>query len=350
MDDQTQPNKRVVQVSLLWLLLGAGVMVLLGMGGGVLVNLVWSPTVMPLTDGQELITTTVQEVTISPNKAAKEIVEKADKSIVSIIDVTNKSVIANGVVVTNDGLIVTSASLPKTDLTAIDYLGMEAPLSRVGEDELYGLTYLKFKEGVVGPLDVRKDSLTAGSELLVLSRARLTSLPQVDKWQLKEWVLPPEISPQGIQRVWRGTALGDPTATSSALVDDDGRLAGLIMNGPAGLAITADDVLISLQRLAQGQRETDPLRDFGVTLHYGLETGGTTGRKFVAQVTGVEADTPAALAGLKTQDVITEINGHQLSWDRSVVGLMAEQPIRSLTVNRGNREESLELSVSPKPQ
>jgi S1-C subfamily serine protease len=352
MNDQTEANKSVVRVSLLWLLLGAALMVLLGMGGGVLVNLIWSPTVLPLTEGQELITTTVQEVTISPNKAVAEIVDKADKSIVGItvIDATNKTLLANGVVVTNDGLVVTSASLPKVDLTAIDYLGMEAPLSVVGSDELYGLTYLKFEEGVVGPLDVRKEGVSAGSELLLLGRAKLTFLPQVEKWGLKEWILPPEISPRGMQRIWRGTMLNDPTLTSGALIDDEGRLAGLLMNGPAGLAISAEDLLISMQRLSQGKREIDPLRDLGIKLHFNLQTSSTDGRQFTPQITSVEEDTPAALAGLKVQDVIVGINGNKLSWDKSLVSQIMEQPVREVTVKRSNRAEDIVLTINAKPQ
>lgn len=351
MDNQSDSANRVVRVSFWWLLLGAALIVLLGMGGGGLASLVWSPRVVPLTEGQEVITTTVQEVTISPNKAAAELVSKADKSVVGIAikDTANKSVLANGVVVTNDGLIVTSASLPAVDLKAIDYLGMEATLSRVGTDELYGLTYLKFAEGVVGPLDVRKDAVPTGSELLLLGRAKITFLPQAEKWELKEWVLPPEIGPKGIQRIWRGTAVSDGTLNSGALIDDEGRLAGLIINGPAGLAIGADDLLTSMQRLSRGEREKDPLRDLGIKVHYNLPTNSNKGREFVAQVTAVEAGTLAELVGLKAQDVIVSINGSELNWDKSFINQISEQPLREIAVRRNNRQENLILSVSPKP-
>lgn len=352
MNNQIEANKSVVRVSLLWLFVGAALMVLLGMGGGVLANLIWSPTVLPLTDGQEVITTTVQEVTISPNKAAAEIVNKADKSIVGITikDAATKTLLANGVVVTNDGLVVTSASLPKVDLTAIDSLGMEAPLSFVGSDELYGLTYLKFEEGVVGPLDLRKENVATGSELLLIGRAKLTFLPQAEKWGLKEWILPPEISPRGIQRIWRGSPLNDPTLTSGALIDDDGRLAGLIINGPAGLAISSEDLLVSMERLSQGKRETDPLSDLGVRLHFNLQTGGGDGRQFTPQITSIEDDTPAALAGLKVQDILVAINGNKLNWDKSLVSQITDQPVREMTVRRNNREEDLVLTINAKPQ
>jgi S1-C subfamily serine protease len=172
----------------------------------------------------------------------------------------------------------------------------------------------------------------------------------VEKWFLKEWVLPPEISAAGIQRLWRGTNTNDLTLNSGALIDDEGRLAGLLLNGPAGLALGADDLSHSMQRLANGKRETDPLRDFGVSLYYKLQNDEAEGRQFIAEVTSVVEGSPAAQSGVRAQDEIIGINGSTLDWNKSIVNLLNEQPVRELSVRRGIREELLVITVSSDQQ
>jgi len=341
---QEQSGERVVQISLLWVALGVVGMVLLGMVGGMLASQWWSVPRAPLANGGEQFVTTVQEVKISPNKAAAEIVAAADRSVVGLVvkDAVDGPQLAVGVVVTNDGLVVTSAKLPATDLVAVDWRGITMPVRLVGKDEFYGLTYLRLVEGVLSPLDVRSEEVPVGNELLLVSRAAKTGLLQVHDWRVNEWVLPPELGPSGLQRLLKGESASG-LVEGGVLLDEETKLAGVVSNSQAGLVLGGDHLLASIQRVAGGQREVDPLENKGLSVHYAFITDSERGRRFAAEVVTVEKGSWADQVGLKARDVLVNIDGEELNWGRSVANQLAGSNIKQVTVQR--KGEKVELVV-----
>jgi len=341
--DNENNTDQVVRISLLWLVVGALVMIMLGVLGGVLANQIWPPPVVPLSSDQDQIITTVQEVTISPNKSRVDRVEAAERSIVGIgiKDAAPMSILAMGVVITNDGLVISSAKLPKADLVAIDFDGRQLPLRTAGRDKLFGLSYFRLQEGLLSPLDLNSQNVSVGQSLLWLGRSKLTFLPIVEDYQVREWILPPELGASGWQRMMRGTRINEASLNGSALVDEEGRLAGIITNSPAGLSLSGEHLLESVRRIANGQREVDPFADFGIKVHFALDTENFPGRRFVVEVVSVVPESRANGMDLRVKDKIIGFNGEELSWQRNFVSMMTEKEVQQLKVLRGAREIDL---------
>ena len=344
---QGQTSDQVVRISLVWVFVGVLAMLLLGVAGGILANQLWPAPKMPLINEREQIVTTVQEVTISPNKAVADVVTTVNRSIVGITtkNSVDRSLLAGGVVVTNDGLVVTSATLPKSELVAIDWQGIEVPLSLVGQDELFGLTYFRIEEGLLSPLDVRVEAVPVGNELLIVSRAKATGLVRVDGFRVKEWVLPTELGPGGIQQLLKGAPIDKIVLTGSALIDDEMRLAGIVLNGQAGLIVGGDHLLKSIQRIATDKRELDPLSELGIRAHYALEIDKKNGRIFVAEIVSVDEGSWADDIGLKARDRVKTIDDKKLDWQNSFIDQITSDSVKQIIVRRGSNDVTLDLEV-----
>jgi hypothetical protein len=342
---QDQSSDQIIRISLVWIFIGIVMMLLLGIIGGVLANQLWPTQRMPLVNEQEKIITTVQKVTISPNKAASEVVATANRSIIGITSKAsvNKTLIATGIVVTNDGLVVTSSKLPSSELLAIDWQGLEVPLKLVGRDDFFGLTYLRIEEGILTPLDVRGEKIPIGNKLLVLNRVKETGLTRVDDYLVKEWVLPPELGPSGIQRLLKGTPIDNTVLTSGALIDEDIRLAGIVLNEEAGLILGGDHLLMSIQRVATNKREADPFGELGIKIHYALETSKNGERIFAAEIISIDPKSWATEKGLKVKDKIIAINDNNLNWEQSFADQITNDSLEQITVRRDAADVTIDI-------
>jgi len=120
-------------------------------------------------------------------------------------------------------------------------------------------------------------------------------------------------------------------------LDDEGSVSGIIINPGAGLALPVQHLRESLQRLTQGQRESDPLGEMGLNLKYRFVALGDEPARFVAEIRTVSPSSRASEAGLHPGDIILTIGGDDVSEERSVAGsLLGDEPLR-LTVRRGER-------------
>ncbi|MBI4022251.1 MAG: serine protease [Candidatus Andersenbacteria bacterium] len=343
--DRTGGEQRVVRVSFGWLLSGALGVLALGWLGGVLA-VQWWPARTPLPTAQnDRQFTTVQEVTITPNTAAAERVQNAQRSVVLLARRQASRLVpeATGLVVTNDGLIVTVID-DADSLLAYDHQGRELPLRLIGRDALFGVTYFRLSENVLLPFDLRTQPVPLAYELMGISRSESTFLPRTFFYPVLEVALPPELSPGGVQRVLRGPAINDDHIAGSPLLDDDGKLAGMMLNPAAGLALPIDHLAASMERVSAGQREVDPFTNFGLHLRYEfapVTAGGE--RRFVAAVTGVTANSPAAAGQVAEGDLITSVNGQEIRWEEVVLKQLAAVPI-TLSVRRETGDVTLTLS------
>lgn len=338
---------KVLRVSFGWLLITMFFVVVMGMLGGWLAGKIWMP-LAPLTieDGGQVVTTT-QEVIISPNLSVAKVLERVERSVVMIGKKSERATFllsATGVVITNDGLIVTAGDVPRSQLVAYDTGGKEMDVDYVGADELFGLTYLRIKEGVLSPIDMRAEQVPVGHELMAVSRNVTTLMPRTEFFRVNEYILPPELMPSGRQQILRGTIFNDFVLVGSPLIDEEGRLGGMIVNPEAGLGLPINQLKESIQRLTEGAREFDPFRELGFDIHYSFtEIEGTAERQFVGTILAVKAGLPAAEAGLKQGDIIVGAAGQSLNWNDSFVEIASKEMPLLLEIIRGGKR--LEVTI-----
>jgi S1-C subfamily serine protease len=327
----------------------AAVLTVVGFGffGGFLATNVWParpPLVAPDTDP---LRSTVQEVTISPNIEAMQLLEQSHRSVVLIGGSPETAgEFATGVVVTNDGLIVTADTLPDGDPIVFDYQGRALEAQYVGQDELFGLVFLRMPESVLVPMDLRTTDVSVAEELLAISRSDVTFMPKVLFFRVLELTIPPELMPRGVRQVLRGMPTVDSGFAGSPLIDDDGRLAGLVVNPGAGLALPAHHIRESIDRVASGKREFDPFAEIGITVRYIFthpEEADSSSR-FAVEVTGVAPQSPAAAASLTRGDLIVAIGEMQVGWNESVLAALSGARPLTLTVQRAGTERTVHVS------
>lgn len=345
MDIKNQ-SEQIIRLSLGWMLILASATIVLGAVGGVLAQQTLTPR-QPLPGTDDRLQTTVQQVTISPNKSAAEIVSAAQRSVVLLGTVSPtgvRSISTTGLVMTTDGLIVS----PRAPLTApvvlFDDRGVATALDVVGTDPVFGLTYYRIKDGVFPALDVRRDDPPVGYTLLTIGRSAVSSAATVTSSLVGDYALPADSLPRGIQRLIHTTPVNDERLTGAPLIDEDGRLAGLMLDPTAGTALPISLVQNSLDRVVNGQREAEPLKDAGLAWRYAWQPTELTGPvHFGMEVTAVTPNTLAAQSGLKVGDFIYEFDRQPLDGAVSPVVTWAKKRPASSTVWR--QAQSLVLTI-----
>lgn len=339
------------RLTLRWVLLAVVLLFGIGIIGGVAGQQLFAPPLPPLSSDERIIST-IQEVTISPNKATAQVVDGADESVVllGIRIGTSVQARATGVVVTSDGLVVSTAVLPEGDIVALDDRGAPVGLDRVGVDAVYGLSYWRMPNAVVAPLDLRREAVPVGSELTTISRSESTRQTKVAPFRLQELVLPQPTDAVGIQQLWRGTTISAPLMLGAPVVDDEGRLAGLLLDAE-GRVVGAEVVDLSLQRLAQGQRELHPLEKMGATLQFSFVATSADGTvSFTPRITAIRPQSPAAQAQLRVGDSLRTIGEAPVAWPTNVVGQLAAPWPLHITVLRGEETVNATLQNIPSPE
>lgn len=342
-------SDQVVRLSFSWIVIGLLAVLLVGLSGGLLAEQVWRRPLPPLTNNSgDRLATTVQEVTISPNTAIAELVERSNRGVVLLgrAEAQTISIVGSGLVITNDGLIVTTTDA--TNLSGFDYEGRLLPLERVGRDALFGLTYYRVpNNNVVIPLDLRQSDSPVGHELVLLTRNPNTFQAKVQSFRVSEYILPTGAHAIGIQKILQSTPTIEEDSNGSPLLDEEGRVAGVVFNALQGQAIPISHLQASLQRATGDRREFDPFSTLGLSLTYTFQAPGPDKPvQFVAVVSSVAPGSPAAAAGLVRGDSIIKIKDQVLDWQRSVVtDLSAALPF-PLTIRRGDSETTVTLPVA----
>lgn len=347
MDRQNNEEKQpqVVRVSLTWMTAAVVSIFAVGIIGGLVGQKIVEPQMPPLasSDNDKLFTT-VQEVTISPNRAAADMVDKTQRSVFLLGTTASDGVNIAGtaVAVTSDGLVATTLP-PISQVQAYDNTGRALPLALAGQDELFGLTYYRLTDYVVVPLDMSQDDPSVGQNLLSLTRNSNTFAAKAWQFQARDYVLPDGGSPAGLQKVLAGSELPKEAWTGSPILDDEGKLAAVMMDTPGSAAIPVSVLRESFARVVGNQRELNPLTDLGLDISYAFSRPGQDKAViFTAHVNAVTLDSLAATAGMKKGDVITKIGDQQLDWQKSVVAQLTSLPL-NLTVVRG--EQTLTVTV-----
>lgn len=346
---ETEQQAGVARLSLrgvlvmLLLVLGAGFL------GGYVGGLWFTPNLPPLTNDSDQLVATVQEVTISPSKAAAELVAEQRDSVLLLGHVTDETIepVAIGAVVTNDGIVVTP-TLPRqqpSNLVAFDGEHAGIGLSLLGRDEVYGLTYYRLQDGVLTPFDLAQVDPAVGGELLEISRDRVTTLPMALKVGIEKYELPESSQVKGWQRLVRLNQPSDKAfLLGNVLVTDEGAVAAMRIS-PEGIAVPVSVIRESVQRLTRQEREYDPFEPWGVTLRYDFLYEASSGQvRFRAAIAEIAPGSAAETAQLRVGDRITRVGDTEVTWETSLAVLFAsKEPSLSITRERADRSEEVVL-------
>ncbi len=331
----------VVRFSIWWVLFLLVLTTGAGMAGGIVGQQFMQPDLTPLIDNDDGLTTVMQEVTISPNKAAAELVESTGRSVFLLFQ--NGKPAGMATAVTNDGLMV-SASGIKGDLTAYDNEGREVTVEYSGDDPVFGVEYLRFPKTVVAPLDLRSDDAPVGQTLLAIGRDEDTFSAKIRSTVINQYELPQSAPGEGIQRVLRSSANLSDMVPGTPLLDEEGKIAGIWLGDDTVMPVNL--LRTSLERFNSGQREINPLEEIGLNVDYGfIRTPEDAEIAFGVKLAAIKSASVSAAAGLKPGDVITAINDQPVLWKESI---MSRIPNTAFTVTyiRDDQEQTTTIQLA----
>jgi hypothetical protein len=348
-------SQNTIKLSFMWLLFGFIVMFGLGIAGGLLgQHLNKSAVVIPRGSGDKFVTN-VQQVTVTPNKNTAQLVTAASRSLLLLVPASpaDAPAIGMGVMLTNDGLLATTATF-KNDkpLMGITATGAAQPLEFVGTDAVYGLTYLREKSVVTIPVDIAADEPSVGAQLLGLGRSATSGSDEAWQTVVTSYVTGNDKTAPALQRLMNVQLPSSEPLAGTPLLSDDGKLVGVTVATGSGLTLSAADVQASLGRVVSNKREDNPFTTVGMVPSYGFTVDPTSGqRQFRVTVGSVIANSPAALAGIKAQDTITNVANNPVTWTEPIItSLSAPLPLQLTVVEKGQTKSvTLALPASPTP-
>jgi len=295
--------------------------------------------------------------TLAPSRI-NDLYAKASKGVVSV-QVERGS--GTGFVVDADGTIVTNAHVVGESRSAqvrLDDDGESFPAQVVGTDPSTDLAVLKVDPGRTGKLTVLP--LASSAQVKVGDAALAVGYPLgLDETATAGIVsgLGREIqSPNGfrIDEVIQTDAPINPGNSGGPLLDATGRVIGVNSqiattgggSGSVGIgfAVPSDTVREVVPRLKAGETIERPW--LGVSTAPAASGDG-------AQVGDVTGGSPAAAAGLRAGDVITEVDGEAVGEPADVAAAIdGDRPGKTVTVKltRGGASETVELTLGTRPQ
>jgi len=354
-EQNTQPVESF-QLSLRWVVLGLIILLSFAFLGGITGSYFWqTPGPLLTGDDRNQLITTVQEVTISPSRAASDLVRSRSTSILLLgIEHDDQSFTAfsNGFVMTSDGLVASLSPRPNVQadqrLVAYDGEAGVLPISFVGSDVVYGISYYRLEDGVLPPLELAASDPEVGSTHLEVARSSRTFEPVAMAVQIIGYRLPEAGALPGISRVPVVSrpdafeAFGAPRA-GLALLDDEGSVVGLTdLSNEDVRPVSA--LRASLNRITTNQREVNVFEELGMDLVYATDPPGSGG-VVRPRVRAVTASLPASAAGVKVNDIILGVNQKPVDWLTALPELLTGSEI-ALSVRRG--ESTLELTLRPR--
>lgn len=259
----------------------------------------------------------------------------------------------SGVIVSEDGFIISSSfnfiSKPASILVTLPD-GRKFPAKQIANDKLRLLTLLKVEATGLKPAKpAPRADLRVGQWAIALGRTFDLTTPSVSVGIIS-----------ALNRIW-GKAIQTDAKTSpvnygGALVDIEGRVIGVIAplspqgngetagvewyDGGIGFAIPLEDIYASLDRLKTG---TDLLPGL-----LGITFAGGQATNVPAIVDRVRFNSPAQIAGLKTNDKVIEADGEKIvrvAQLKHVLGRKYGGDSVKLTVQRGDQNVSVEAQL-----
>jgi serine protease Do len=141
---------------------------------------------------------------------------------------------------------------------------------------------------------------------------------------------------------------GEVIGINAAIITGDRGYMGIGMAVPINMARSIKDQLIETGKVTRGYAGID-LQDLNEDIAKALDLKVRRGDI----ITSVEKDSPAEQAGLKEQDIITEINGRRVesSQDaKNLIGFAAPgTELKILLINKEGQEKEIKLTTGTKP-
>jgi membrane-associated protease RseP (regulator of RpoE activity) len=205
-------------------------------------------------------------------------------------------------------------------------------------------------KSVVAPLDVRRDPLGVGAELLGVSRSEVNRQLKVIEFRVQEFGLPRVGEATGWQRLILGSDNLAASLIGTPLVDEEGRLAAIVLDAE-GRALGVDVLEMSLGRLGAGGREFDPLKKLGLNLAYSFSPAiGDAGTvAFTPTIVAVTPGSPAAGALLQRGDRIVTIGETTITWETNVAEQLSVSLPLKMTVRRDEKVVSATIQAASTP-
>jgi S1-C subfamily serine protease len=267
----------------------------------------------------------------------------------------------SGFVVDDTGHVITNAHVVAgaDDLTAVLSDGSEVPATVVGSDELLDVAILKLDlpagEKVPGIVTFGdSSSLRAGDQVVAIGNA-LGSFPNTvsegtvnatnrsfpTEGGLTDWI-------QHDAEIWHGNS-GGP------LLNLDGEVVGVntagIGSGMMGADTGSADMAFAVEGNTVCRAAADLLANGKIDWPYlGIQGEATADGQSVAEV--VE-DGPSAAAGIEPGDVITALDGQDISPKNSLLDLLFEHEpgdVVTVTAERNGAPQTFEVTLGERPE
>lgn len=306
------------------------------------------------------------EIDAEDTTLAEVVAAKAQPSVVSISTTTNEgSGVGSGVVLDTDGNVLTNCHVIEGATELVVSMGGESyEAELVGEDSSSDLAVIRLK-------DVDSSKLTP------------IEIGDSDDLSVGEWVMAigspfgneQSVSTGIVSALYRSTALPSTSGTSiyanmiqtdaainpgnsgGALVNDNGELIGINSiiesysgsSSGVGFAIPVNYAINIASQIIDGKTPVHPYLGVSLTSVNALSArannlGATEG----ALVVAVSDGGPAADAGIQENDIITKIDGEQVTSADGLIIALREHEVGdkvTLTVVRDSKEREVEVTL-----
>lgn len=337
-------SSTTIRLSLGVICLGLIILFAIGLLGGYVGSRFSKTPITVLPNGDRTIVPVSQQVTISPSKAGEDIVANQGRSVLLLAQQGTKDVVhvGTGVVLTNDGVVMSTQEVPNTPLFAIGEDGALTALNIIGKDVLSGITFFRIPDQILSPVTLAQSAPTIGAQVMSIFRDGRTMHLAASRHTLSSIFAPENEEAPGIQQVAQLSGEVSSLPIGTAFFNDDGRLIGALRGEKTPTILLVPDITAALSRLSANTLAQNPYATIGFTITWNLENDSTQTFGIRAVVSGVLPKTPAFDAGLKTGDIITAINGKTITWDSNVSQALTKTPI-TLSLRRQLEERTIAI-------
>ncbi len=262
----------------------------------------------------------------------------------------------SGVVITPDGFALTSAHVvERTDRGSASFVdGRELPFDVVGRDKLSDLAVLRLLGADIPPAELGEAAQLRVGQLVVAIGNPMGFSGSVTAGVVSALgrALPIRAG-RVVENVIQTDAALNPGNSGGALADGRGRVVGIntaVAGIGLGLAVPIDD---STRRIMQALMTEGRVR----RAYIGIAGGGrplpprvaaAVGREHGVEVVEVIEDSPAAQAGIRSGDLIVELDGVPISDARDIQRLMVGDAIgRSIAALVWRSGQPRTLTMNP---
>ncbi len=333
-----------IRLSLSTIVLIIGGVFFIALMGGALGSRIFAQPLPLRSDTNGTIIPVSQEVVVSPSKLASDIVQNHGKSVflLGLKTSTGINALGTGIALTNDGILMATEDLSQENIVGVGEDGIIFPLAPVGRDELSGISFYKASDRIITPFNLSQSAPRIGSSLLALHRISNITDIFAHTTTLASTSVPTESFAPGIQKI----ALIDSAAalpSGAALVDENGNLAGVFIDPEDATALFTSDIRAALERLSSNRLAYNPFQALGFSISWISRLDDNDTMRIASNIRSVLSNSPADIAGLKTGDILTAIDGNTVSWDTNVATILNAKTL-NLTVMRQGQQRTIPLT------